>query len=136
MPDMPLMSCGHVATTIDTTTLEPTCPSCWEIGESNPIPVTAPDLTGRVSQCIYCKKEKMSSLDLPFFEYQGEGSYSSTVCKHDGYAKVAHRDGRYASFNGNRGKLIPTMCLNRGLAYEPRGDIGYDNHYDGCRGWD
>jgi len=74
----PLMKCGHAANA--TSRGKPVCVICYGIDEGAAvIDESPPDLAGRKAKCTYCKREKDSSLELPFFEY-GEGKW-----KHDWY---------------------------------------------------
>lgn len=114
--------------------------------------VTEPNLTGRVARCAYhggrkalgsyssssckngrdakiCTCEEPSSKELAFFEYCGEGSRESLLCKRCGMMPVAH--------------LQDGTCPNGGLKkhragsqYEAQGDRGHDRFYCGCHGWD
>ncbi|MHA2068878.1 MAG: hypothetical protein ACXABY_31330 [Candidatus Thorarchaeota archaeon] len=122
MRNRPLMKCGHTASA-NTDTDRPVCASCYGITPgADVIDPNAPDLTGRRSRCTYCKSIVDSSYALPFFEHRGEGSYQALhACKDCGYYDVAH---------GN--KDHKTICAN----FAPRGGMEFDNHYDGCRGWD
>ena len=84
-------------------------------------------LEGRIAQCSYDGHGKIASDEgLAFFEFQGEGSYSAELCK-CGFTENAHntppRTGR---------PMNPKLCDN----YRPRGDVGHDKYYCGCRGWD
>lgn len=92
-----------------------------------------PSLEGRIARCGYMAgtpghaEGVPSNWGLAFFEYQGEDSYSSLLCK-CGYAKVAHE------YNEKRVSPEPIECKVGG--YTPRGDVGHDSYYCGCRGWD
>lgn len=56
-----------------------------------------------------------------FFTYRGPGSQTAQhTCKHCRYADEAH------------GIPHPFICDR----FEPIGDVGTDEYYDGCRGWD
>lgn len=116
----PLMKCGHTATGNVTGTNKRVCVSCYGISPgADVINENAPSLEGRKSKCTYCKTVVDSSYALPFFEYRGEGSYLAMhSCKHCWFFDTAH--GRYHK------------CKN----FEPKGGVEFDNHYDGCRGWD
>lgn len=71
------------------------------------------------SHAAVCTCEQPSSGELPFFEFCGEGSRESRICKHCGYAEIAHTEKR-------------VKCQR----YEPKGDRGFDRFYCGCHGWD
>jgi hypothetical protein len=87
-----------------------------------------PDLSKRKSRCGYCGEEETSSEDLPFFEYQGTGSFYGECCMACGYAKEAHDGDKYG-----RGNVI-----SRGecKGYISKGGLPTDRHYCGCRGWE
>lgn len=75
----------------------------------------------RKARCIYfkeCEIEVDSNPNLGFFEDQTEGTNSAALCV-CGYYETAHTN-----------KWV--VCVN----YSPRGDIGYDQFYCGCRGCD
>jgi len=129
-----LMRCGHVV--VDNKTSKPVCPSCytttgkdWYTPSDSQIfserrSDDAPDLTGRVSQCGHCKKQKPSSLDLPFFAYRGTGSYYAIDhcicglhCK-DGVHPTMYNDGS------------PIPMRRCGGVYQERGPA----EFDGCMG--
>ena len=82
---------------------------------------------GRVARCSYCKKEVQSDTSLAFFQFQGEGSERATKqCAQCGYYKIAH--GAINSLTGNAGITSHEFV--------PKGDVGHDDFYCGCRGWD
>lgn len=110
---------------------------------------TEPNLEGRQAKCAYhgqrtstrgsygggnecnygqreakvCTCVQPSSKELPFFEFQGEGSREAVeMCKHCWYAKVAHEKDRRSS----------DVCTH----FEPRGPAQFDKFYCGCAGWD
>lgn len=115
---MPMMKCGHAANATNKSG-KPICAICHGLTPDAQIVVEPPNLTGRIAKCG-CGNEKPSSLDLPFFEYCGPGSWSASICT-CGFAESAHESGTHK-----------IACKN----YNPRGDIGYDRFYCGCRGWD
>jgi hypothetical protein len=124
------MACGHSAMSVHVQGhdgLPDNHPSCVIDSVCKPAAST-PSLEGRMARCGYHHDgEVPSSWGLAFFEYQGPGSYSAALCT-CGYAKVAHER------NENRVNPEPIVCKSGG--YTPRGDVGYDHYYDGCRGWD
>ena len=93
-------------------------------------PMAAPDLTGRIARCSYCKSERPSAdrERLAFFEYRGPGSNSARICE-CGYAEIAHTQEVTES---QRNVVSDGRCPG----YRPRGDVGTDTFYDGCKGWD
>lgn len=114
----PMMKCGHAANAVDSNG-NPCCVICASIAESSMVvDDSPPDLTGRTAKCWYCKTEKPSNANLPFFEYCGEGTTRAKSCKHCG---IIHP-----------GVKSWSKCNN----YVPRGDTGVDAYYCGCRGWD
>mgnify|MGYP001586838182 CR=1 FL=1 len=107
-----------------------------------------PNLAGRLARCdhygrggfrnhgpIYgggtCSRTKCeciapSSLELPFFEFQGESSpYALEHCG-CGFAVTAH--GAYNAFTGRPGITDHAPV--------PRGPASQDRFYCGCAGWD
>lgn len=115
--------------------------SCFEVAEA------PPDLTNRMARCAYfgpirfrnyecnyakqtgctrtqCRCELPSDPTLPFFKYQGAGSPSASKCRRCGFYEAPHAADR-AGWKGR-------ACRN----YEPRGDIGRDEFFCGCAGWD
>jgi hypothetical protein len=78
-----------------------------------------------MARCL-CKRTEPSALELPFFEFRGEGSRAATdLCKHCGYALVAH--------------TAEVMARNKALkctSFESHGAWEFDLYYCGCRGWD
>lgn len=122
--EKPLMKCGHVANATARrgyVSYQFACAicDCVELSEEQPV------LRGRTARCG-CGVERPSSFDLAFFEFCGPGSPSATnVCKNCGYTQTAHESDNHAR---RRGKVCQS--------FTPRGDIGYDIYYCGCRGWD
>jgi hypothetical protein len=115
-----MLECGHAANATDKSGA-PVCAICIGIHPgATVVAKSAPDLTGRIAKCGYCGKEAPSSTDLAFFEYQGADTYAASWCRHCGFTDVAHKRADW------------TRCK----AYEPRGDVGHDRFYCGCRGWD
>ena len=87
------------------------------------------DLTNRIARCGYksCTKTAASSKDLAFFEYQGLGSKNAELlCGECGMHEVVH-----APINPSTGR--PGITNHD---FTPKGDVGYDQFYCGCRGWD
>ena len=118
----PMMKCGHAANS--THDEKPACAICAGISPGAYIvDETPPDLTGRIAKCPYtdCDSEKPSSTNLAFFEYQGEGSHNAQCCKNCG---IRHP-----------GEAAPDHAKHRCKGYDPRGDVGYDQYYCGCKGW-
>ncbi len=129
-----MMACGHAANAdadrvagVDYDPPIPCCVicSCYE-------QVTGPDLTGRVAVCPYCRTERPSSPDLAFFEYRGEGTGAAAKCAECGYSPVAH-DPETPHMKEQGGSVVD---LGKCPGYRPRGDVGRDSFYCGCRGWD
>lgn len=104
--------------------------------------LTREDLEGREARCT-CGDTRPSTdaLDgrLAFFEFRGDGSYGAeTLCKHCGYADVAHTPEHMEKLvHGRDLKRRPTV-VERGQCpgFERRGDWGYDTFYCGHAGWD
>lgn len=113
-----LMRCGHVANGKDNKG-NPVCCICIGItNKAKIIEEKVPDLSGRKAFCAECHKCECSSYNLPFFEYCGDGSFKSKLCKNCGYSKEAHQ-----------------RESNKCFCYEPKGDNGEDSYYCGCLGW-
>lgn len=71
----------------------------------------------------------MSSADLAFFEYLGEGSrYTQDTCAVCGYSPIAHE--RAVELNE------PHLARCRGHEFTPAAGREIDRFYCGCRGWD
>lgn len=111
---------------------------------------STPSLTGRTARCAYyggrkaqgayssssckagrdaaiCRCEEPSSGELAFFKFCGEGSFTAGICKHCGTTEKPHADG----------KCPPGLKRHAaGTRYEAQGDIGHDEFYCGCHGWD
>lgn len=85
-----------------------------------------PSLKDRTAKCDTCGEEVVpSNWDLPYFEYNGEGSYNGTnTCRWCGHLSDAHED------VGLRAEL-PEICDH----FEPIDNM-QDTYYCGCRGWD
>jgi hypothetical protein len=119
------MTCGHAAQ--GTVNGIPGCVICGVTTERD----APPDLTGRTARCGCGKERPSSDRDhLAFFEYRGEGSSSAANCE-CGYSPVAH-DPETPHLR-ERGTVIDQGKCS---GYRPRGDIGTDSYYCGCRGWD
>lgn len=81
----------------------------------------------RMARCG-CGEERPSSPDLAFFEFQGPGSHHAEErCKHCFYSLTAHL------LSPVPAHLVGQIDTHE---FEPRGDVGYDRFYCGCRGWD
>lgn len=127
MDKPPMMECGHAANATNAKTGKPSCVICIGIHSgAEKIAEQGPDLTGRMAHCAYgCGNEKPSSTSLPFFEYLGpESSQAREVCK-CGYRRIAHGKADVA-------RRRQGICNN----FQPKGDVGHDRYYCGCRGWD
>jgi hypothetical protein len=79
--------------------------------------------------CFYCKVERTSSDDLPFFESRLEGTKAASLCATCGYYEVAH------GYNEKRSNPVPPPATV-GHSYSPGGAWPTDLFYCGCRGWD
>lgn len=117
----PMMKCGHAAngtrrtdtTDPDGTThpnphLEPCCVICAPSKEAYEIEENPIDLRNREARCYDCDARRPSSLDLPFFSYDGPGSPLDL---------------------DNATTHIPPK-------YRLKGGRPFDSFYCGCRGWD
>ncbi len=72
----------------------------------------------------------MSSTDLAFFEFLGEGSTDAmNRCKTCGFHVDAHERARDLIENPHLAKIA-------GHDFEPKGGSEFDRFYCGCRGWD
>ena len=91
---------------------------------TNPSLSLAPDLTGRKARCV-CGRVRPSSTTLQRFVYQGPGSRSATEVCVCGYHSLAHHD------DIRRGAVSPT--LRNCTMFRPRGDVGYDFYWCGCK---
>lgn len=103
--------------------------AAWVLDDENICKVcsTADLLKGRKAMCSPCKSLVDSSPMLAFFEYRGPGSKSATEgCGECGYHKVVHQP-----INPSTGR--PGITTHE---FTPRGDVGTDLFYCGCRGWD
>lgn len=81
----------------------------------------------RQARCTYfhlCGAKVNSKPDLAFFSSQVLGTISSTLCA-CGFYPSAHKGGKFYH-------PASQACAN----YEPRGDVGYDEFYCGCKGYD
>lgn len=116
-----LMKCGCAAqghiTAIKGVPCDP-IPGCLVHNCTDPAE-TLPNLEGRQSRCTPKCKLVPSRVDLPFFEFRGEGSREAVDICVCGYHKVAHENG-----------------LVRCRKFTPKGAQQYDKHYCGCMGWD
>lgn len=115
-----MMKCGHAANAKDGYG-RPSCVICAGINpNASIVDKKTTDLTGRISMCSNCKRTVPSTVDLPFFEYRGDGSPTATQRCKCGYYEVAHQ-------------MEGFECKNGG--FEPHGAYDTDLHYCGCRGW-
>jgi hypothetical protein len=90
------------------------------------------NLQGRQARCAYCKTLTPSNIQLPFFEFLGEGSKEATqICK-CGYYHGAHNDGTGNRIDGMQTLSGPVKCST----FEAQGPREFDRYYCGCRGWD
>jgi hypothetical protein len=91
-----------------------------------------PDLTNRMAKCIYgCGSQQPSSLELPFFEYRGEGSKEAVEsCGECHYHEVAHKH--------RTDRVDPRSVMEKGkcTGFKPVGPARSDKYYCGCMGWD
>lgn len=122
-----MMGCGHRAQGQSAAGV-PVCVSCVGLHPGATVPVAAPDLTGRSAGCIYrCGAVRASSIDLPFFEFRGEGSREATErCFTCGMFAVAH--GEVNAATGRAGITSHPFIA--------AGPDDFDKFYDGCLGWD
>jgi hypothetical protein len=117
-----MMQCGHRAQAVSGNT--PVCTICFPSADSI-TPIAAPNLEGRFAKCS-CDKTVPSTIDLPFFEFRGEGSKDAREsCKKCGYFEIAHV-----------APLPRHLAQNVCAKFQPRGASEYDLFYCGCRGWD
>lgn len=82
-----------------------------------------PDLTNREAICFYCKTVRVSSTELPFFEYRGPGSNWAEL-----HCKTCEKNSRVHYERVESGADVHD--------YVPGGRAGTDSFYCGCRGWD
>lgn len=123
-----MMKCGHAANADHDGS--PACAICaginrgWdEVDDENVL------LTGREARCS-CGHVRPSNVNLPFFEYRGDGSKMATdSCKNCGYSEVAHTQ---EPTRTQQNVVLNGKCPG----FEPRGAWEYDSYYCGCRGWD
>ena len=124
----PMMACGHAANARSGE--RPVCAVCFGIDPRAEQEVAVPDLSGRTARCAYgCGSERPSEVGLAFFEYLGPGSREALeVCGTCGFLLRAHDDSalRARPWPGDK------LCA----VFTPRGDVGHDRYYCGCRGWD
>jgi len=74
-----LMRCGHSSNAV-TDQGKPCCAICAGINDGYDVSATTPDLAGRTSRCLSCKRHLPSSLELPFFEYRPTQNWDSHYC--------------------------------------------------------
>jgi hypothetical protein len=116
------MQCGHRAQGVYAD--KPVCVTCFGLdARATLVDENPPDLTGREAKCS-CGKRVPSSIDLPFFEYRGEGSHEAVDICVCGYAEVAH-------IRPLPKHLSNWVCQE----FRSRGPLP-DLFYCGCRGWD
>lgn len=84
----------------------------------------------RMARCGCGRTAPSDSEGLAFFESRGPLSRSASQCAHCGFAAVAHETTNPVT--GRPGVVASGKCPG----YEPRGDVGTDTFYCGCRGWD
>ena len=117
----PLLACGHAANSTDENG-NPSCVICIGINPDADKISKTPDLTKRRAKCAYGNHAIVnSSLDLPFFEYLGPGSYTAENACKCGYNKMAHNQPKSTC-----------KCKH----FVPRGPLEFDRYYCGCYGWD
>ncbi len=112
----PMMKCGHAANGTHKVDLlggmaftnEPCCVICAPSKEAYEIEENPIDLRTREARCCDCDARRPSSLDLPFFSYDGPGSPLDL---------------------DNATTHIPPK-------YRTKGGRPFDSFYCGCRGWD
>jgi hypothetical protein len=126
-----MMMCGHTANAHNKTG-DPCCVICIGIDAgASRVDTRTIILSGRIAKCD-CGKTRPSNSDLAFFEYRGPGSRSAmNYCKHCGYTFTVHTQEWYDK-EVARGRMFPSRCWT----FEPRGDVGHDLFYCGCKGWD
>jgi hypothetical protein len=100
------------------------------------------NLEGRIAKCGYSNpgrywrgtveehaKGVPSRIDLPFFEYKGEGSKAAMEhCKICGFFEVAHVGPKMGEWMKDR--------QPKDHPFEPHGAYEFDSYYCGCWGWD
>ena len=122
-----ILECGHSANATDGKG-NPAC-AIHSTAQGGTTPVkTAPDLTARQARCS-CGATANSSMGLAFFEYLGDGSRDATeLCRNCGSGYVTHLE-----LNTSTGRPGHKFGV---CEFTPKGDVGYDRYYCGCRGWD
>jgi hypothetical protein len=122
-----ILECGHSANATDGNG-QPAC-AIHSTAQGGTTPVrTAPDLTARQARCS-CGSTANSSTGLAFFEYLGDGSRDATeLCLNCGSGYVTHLE-----VNPSTGRAGHKFGV---CEFTPKGDVGYDRYYCGCRGWD
>lgn len=75
-----LMKCGCRAQGVNAATGKPVCVVHIGIKAGADEVADAPDLTGRIAQCCYCRAQAASSLALAFFEHHPERKLDSYYC--------------------------------------------------------
>jgi hypothetical protein len=84
-------------------------------------------IEGRIAKCGCGKERPSTEENLPFFEYQGDGSYrAELICIQCGMHTDVHQE-------------INPSTKRAGVTdheFSRRGDVGHDVYYCGCRGWD
>lgn len=101
-------------------------------------------LIDRWSKCCYCGRLERSRPDLPMFKYQGAGSFETE--NHCGFTRPATEDEKRRWKRDTIGCGF-TPCAHepinpltgrptdRDHAFVPQAAQEFDEHYDGCRGW-
>lgn len=75
-----LMKCGCVAQGVIAGTSKPVCVVHFGLTPDAEVVVPAPELAQRKAICPYCKSEKQSDLNLPFFEYRANEQTDRFYC--------------------------------------------------------
>lgn len=78
-----LMKCGHVANA--TYDGNPCCAICAPNESAFEILEEDVDLSNRVAKCTDCGKERESSKDLPYFDYQPNKDHDEYYCGCQGW---------------------------------------------------
>jgi hypothetical protein len=122
-----LLVCGHAPNATDGNG-QPAC-AIHSTAEGGTTFASATfDLTGRQARC-QCGNTATSSKGLAFFEYLGDGSReASDKCRNCGYGYITHLE-----VNTSTGRAGHKFGV---CEFVPKGDVGHDRYYCGCRGWD
>jgi hypothetical protein len=135
--DRPMMKCGCAAQSVCRSkggkTFDPPIPSCV-IHDCIDVADSPPNLEGRMARCAYKPHghaDRPSSLDLPFFEFRGEGSSDATEKCKCGMRKSVHDK------HGGRIPAKQYAMLVKGCeGFQANGPHDFDRYYCGCHGWD